>query len=150
MAQPKTATWSKLLVQLGDGAVPETFAQPCALVSRGFNVAADTTDSDVPDCDNPDAPTWVQRTIRSFSGEISGEGVLALVSHATWRTWFLSGLAKNVRVKLDVPLADGGGYYAGAFLLTKFALSGNKGDGKVGVSITLVSDGVIAWVPAAS
>ncbi|WP_375458887.1 phage tail tube protein [uncultured Enterovirga sp.] len=151
MAQPKTAAWSKLLVQLGDGTTPtEVFSQPCALVARGLGLSAETADSTVPDCDDPNLPSWVERTIRSFSGEITGSGRLALAAHSMWRTWFLSGASKNVRIKFDVPLADGGGHYVGKFVLTRFNLAGNESDGKIGVEVTMVTDGALAWVPASA
>lgn len=149
MAQPKTAAWTKMLVQVGDGAMPtETFSQPCALVSRGFSFSATASQSVVPDCDNPDLPAWVQRVVNELSAGISGSGVLALAAHAIFRAWFLAGISRNVRIKIDVPLADGGGSYQGAFVLTKFELTGNRADGKVNVSVSMDSDGPVTWVAA--
>lgn len=151
MAKPTTASWSKFLVLVGDGASPEVFTAPCALTAKGIDIRADTSDSNVPDCDSPDLPSWVERTIRSMSGTVSGSGRLALgTASAMWRAWMLSGQAKNVRIKIDTVLADDGGYFAGSFLLTGFRLSGNETDGKIGVDVTLVSDGELTWVAASA
>ncbi len=151
MAKPKTASWSRLLVQLGDGATPtEVFTAPCALITKGLSFSAETSDSNVPDCDNPDLPSWVERNVRALSAEITGAGRLALSAQSPWRTWFMGGEAKNVRIKLDVPLADGGGHYAGKFRLTRLNFTGNESEGKIGVEVTMVSDGEVAWVAASA
>lgn len=151
MAKPTTASWSKLLIMLGDGATPtEVFTAPCALTTKGITFSADTSDSNVPDCDNPDLPSWVERTVRGLSGEISGSGRLALESLPTWRTWFFGGARKNIRVRIDVPLANNGGYFAMGAVLTGFGVSGNEDDGKLGVEVTIQSDGEVTWVPAAA
>jgi hypothetical protein len=153
MAKPTTASWSKLLIMLGDGATPtETFAAPCALTTKGISFTADTSDSNVPDCDDPDLPSWVERVPRGFSAEISGGGRLALGADnlGKWVTWWESGAAKNIRVKLDVPLADNGGHWAGRFVLTAFGISGNEDDGKIGIEVTMQSDGEVVWVDASA
>jgi hypothetical protein len=151
MAKPTTASWTKLLIMLGDGATPtEGFAAPCALTTKGISFTADTSDQNVPDCDDPDLPSWVERVVRGLSAEVSGGGRLALENFDIWQEWWASGETKNVRVKLDVPLANNGGHYAGRFVLTGFTLSGNEDDGKVGIDVTMVSDGEVVWVPASA
>lgn len=151
MAKPTTASWSKFLVLVGDGAGPEVFTAPCALTAKGLDISADTSDSNVPDCSDPDLPSWVERVVRGLSGTISGSGRLALgTASSMWRAWALNGSAKNVRIKIDVPLANDGGYFAGSFLLTRFRLTGNESDGKIGVDVTLVSDGPLTWTAASS
>src|SRR5690606_33512417 len=58
MAPPKTAAWYKMLIQVGDGADPEVFSAPCGLTTRGLNFSAETSDTTVPDCDDPSLPSW--------------------------------------------------------------------------------------------
>ena len=150
MAKPTTARWSKLLIELGDGGSPETFTAPCGLTSKGFNRSATTSDTNVPDCDDPDAPVWTERVATAFSAQVSGSGVLALDSLDAWDTWFSSGLTKNVRVTMDVPLANNGRYWTVPMVLTSFDLTGNTADGKCQVSVTMQSDGPVVMTPAAA
>lgn len=149
MAKPTTISGSHLLIMIGDGNSPETFAMPCGLTTRGINFAAATNDFNVPDCDDPDAPVWTERVISALSAGVSGNGLLAAEAHDDWRSWFLSGLAKNIQVSVDELLGGGGGYYAMSAVLTGFNLTGEQG-GKLQVEITIQSDGVVSWVPAAS
>ena len=148
MARPTTASWTKLLIMLGNAASPEVFTAPCALTTKGISFSADTSDSNVPDCDDPDAPSWVERVKRSLSAGITGSGRLAMESLPTWWNFYKQDESKNVRVKLDVSAANNGGHWAGKFVLTAFNIEGNENDGKIGVSVTLASDGEVVWVPA--
>lgn len=148
MAPPKTAPWYKMLIQVGDGADPEVFSAPCGLTTRGINFSAETSDTTVPDCEDPSLPSWTERVARALSAGISGSGVLALATHETWRQWFLSGEARNCRMKLDVPVGDGGGHYEGRFVLTTFNLGASEDDGKISVEVELQNDGAVVWVAA--
>ncbi len=149
MARPNTMRFGKYLVLLGDGGSPENFAQPCGLTERSLDLGADTNTTPVPDCDDPDAPAWAEADITTLKATISGQGVLAQEAHAIWRNWFFTGQAKNVRVLMDVPLANGGGYYYGAALLTQLKFDSNFGD-KVKVSVTITNTSAWAWQDAAA
>jgi TP901-1 family phage major tail protein len=141
MAKPTTLTFGKLLVLLGDGNSPEVFAAPCGLTTKGFDLSASSNDIQVPDCDNPDAPAWTERVVRALSGRVSGSGVMAVESFDTWKDWFISGEAANVRIKFnDAAL----GYYYGGFILSSLNYRGAIGD-KVTVEVTMESDGQIQW-----
>lgn len=141
MANPTTLSFSKLLILIGDGGSPETFAAPCGLTSKGFDISASANGIEVPDCDDPDAPAFTERVVKALSGSVSGSGILAKESFSIWNEWALSGLSKNVRVKFD---ATGMGYYAGAFILSKCSFKAALGD-KVQIDITLDSDGEFTW-----
>lgn len=147
MAKPTTFSHSKLSIWPGDGASPEDFtSKVCGLTTKGFQIAGTPSDTIVPDCDDPDLPAWVERTMRSLSSSINGAGIMAKETFAFWRDWMLSGEAKNVRVVLDInPI----GYFHGSYLLTQFELTGNAGDGKVQTSLQMQSDGPIAWTTGA-
>lgn len=150
MAKPTTASWTKLLIMLGDGGGTEVFTAPCALITKGIALTADTSDNNVQDCADPDAPTWVERVVRGLSAEITGSGRLAMESFDEWRTWFLSGDPKNIRVKIDMTLAQNGGHFAVRAVCTGLTISGNEDDGKIGIDVTMVSDGEVTWVPASA
>ena len=149
MTKPATTTFGKFLVEL-ESATPGTFAAPCGFTQKGFELTAATSETNVPDCDDPEAPAWVERGVTSFSAQITSSGVMALGSVDTWRTWFMSGLAKNVRVHINETSGNGGGYYAFAALLTNLGKSTQLGsDGnKVQQSVTIQSTGPVTWTAA--
>ena len=130
----------------------EGFTAPCGFTNKGFELTAQTSDVNVPDCDNPEAPAWVQRGVTSFSGQVTGSGVMAMGSADTWRNWFMSGAVKNVRVHINETAANGGGHYDFPALLTTLGKSVQLGsDGnKVQQSVTIQSAGVVTWTPAAA
>ena len=146
MAQPTTLSFGDFVVKLGDGGSPETFAAPCGFVKESLKLSAQSSDTLVPDCDDPNAAAWTQSSVYGLSAEITGSGVLAMESLATWRAYFLSGASKNVQV-LILPGASGGGYYQGAFVLTDFQSDVDRKSegGRTQISVTMKSDGAVAW-----
>lgn len=149
MARPTTIKGSKFLIQLNDGSSPEGFIAPCALATKGIDFSAETNDQNVPDCDDPDAPTWTERVVSALSAGVNGSGVLAMDSLPTWRAWFLSGLEKTIRIKLDETLANNGGYFELSAVLTGFNLGGNQGE-LATIDVTIQSNGEVTWTDAAA
>jgi hypothetical protein len=148
MADPTTNSWTKLSIWPGDGASPEDFtAKVCGLTTKEFTISATTSDTDVPDCDDPDAPSWTQRVVRSLSSGLNGAGIMVEEVLPFYRDWMISGEAKNVRIVLTGQTVTG--YFEGRYLLTNFGLPANLNDGKIGLSLQFASDGPIAWVNGA-
>lgn len=149
MAAVKTLNGEKLLVQIGDGASPETFTHDCLInTERGIAFSADTQEFIVPDCAAPEDPAWKVIEKDGLSASISGAGMLHTSSVETWFDWFKDADTKNVRVKIDVAGADGGGYWEGAFHLTGMEITGTRKE-KSTVSVTLASSGALTWTDAA-
>lgn len=141
MAKPTTYKFGEFLVEVGDGNSPEVFAAPCGLTSKSLNGQAATNDTNVPDCDDPDAASWLERDVVSLSRDITGSGVLAGEFFDTWNDWFESGDTKNVKVTIGT-----GTYqkvFTGAYLLSGFEITGSIGD-KIQVNVSLASDGEVA------
>lgn len=149
MAKPVTLRGSKVLILLGNGASPEVFASPCGLTTKAINFESGTNDFDVPDCADPDAPTWTERVVASLSATIPGSGVLSMADLGDWRDWFLSGLPKNVQVEIDAPLAEGGGHFAMSAVMTSMDITGNQGE-LATLEVNIASNGPVTWVDAAS
>jgi hypothetical protein len=147
MAKPTTFSASKLYISLGNGGSPEVFTVPCGLTTRGITLTKNTNDVTVPDCDDPDAPAWIERAVENLSGEATGSGILAAEALPTWQAAFNSTVSRNVRIGINAPPASNGGYYAGKAHLTSFGVTGDLGD-KLQVAVTIVSDGEWVWVPA--
>ena len=149
MARPTTILGSKFLIQLGDGAGSESFVAPCALTAKGINFSAESNDFNVPDCDDEDAAVWTERVVSALSAGVTGSGTLATESLDLWEDWFLSAAAKNIRVKIDKPLASGGRHYAMSAILTQFNISANTGE-LATIEIEIASNGEVVSVPAAA
>jgi len=147
MAPPKTFSASKLYISLGDGGSPEVFSEPCGITTHGLTLSKDTTDIVVPDCANPDLPAWTERAVRSLRGEATGSGILAAAAWPVWRAAFESTASVTCRIGINAPPIDNGGYYGGEMHLTALAITGELGN-KIQVAVTLISDGVLTWVPA--
>lgn len=147
---PKTVRFGKFLVELGDGATPtEAFVAPCGFTERALRINAATGSTVVPACDAPDAPAWEEKDVTSQSWQVTGTGVIDLHDLETWRDWALVGGLKNVRVRFDDTLANGGGYYQGAGVLTTFEQAGQRGQ-RGTLSVTIDSSGPLAWTDAAA
>lgn len=151
MTAAKTIKGKSLLIQVGDGAGPEVFAHPCLINSdRGIVFTAETNETRVPDCDDPELIAWVNREKVSLSATINGSGTLHTADVEDFSDWFESESTKNMRVKLNgVVLANGGGHWAGAFHLVSFEVTGSLGE-LVQCSMSFASSGAVPWVPAAA
>lgn len=147
MAKPTTRRWTALTIWPGDGNSPEDFtSRVCGLTSKTFRIGASTSDSEVPDCDDPDAAVWIERVIRARNAIISGSGLLAEETFPFWRTWVLGEESKNVRVALAFTTP---GYFFGRFVLTQCEWNGTLDQGKMQTSVELQNDGPIAWANGA-
>jgi hypothetical protein len=143
MAAVKHARGVKLLIKVGDGASPEVFSTPCSInAERGITITSGVNDQDIPDCTNPDAIAWVVREKTNLSASITGSGVLDTEDAEFFFDWVKSEEPKNVKVIVDVPAVDGGVIFTGAFHLTEFSITGNRGE-KMQSSISLSSSGEI-------
>lgn len=138
-------TGSKLLVQIGDGASPETFAHDCLInTQRGIQFTSERNEVIMPDCDNPDDPAWKDVELDGFQATINGAGMLYAASIEDWWNWYVSGAAKNVRFNITAT-----GYWEGAFKLPEFnpaAADSNKDTATC--TVTLVSTGAVSFTAA--
>lgn len=139
MAQATTYKFSEFLILIGQENSPESFGDPCGLTSRGFQRTANMNDTNIPDCADPDAPTWLGRDVISYQASLSGAGVVASESFGTWEGWWESGDYRNCRIELDTHA------WEGHFRISEFNITGERGQ-RVNMNITLVSDGVITKV----
>lgn len=143
MAAVKHARGVSLLIKVGYGASPEVFSIFCSInAARGISFSSTTNDFVLPDCDNPDQLAWVVREKDGLTATINGAGLLNTPDVQTFFDWFKSADSRNVKVVVDVPSVDGGVIFSGAFHLTEFEITGDRG-AKMESSLTLVSDGPI-------
>lgn len=143
MAKPDTVKFGKFFVRLSDGASPPTFAAPCGFTSKSFTRGKTLGEVNVPDCDDPDAPAWVERDVQSMTATISGEGVLAKSAVPVWE----DALSSNTSIECEVEFeyADGDSdLYTGFFHVESFEITGALGE-RVNVSVSMQSDGEITY-----
>ena len=136
MAKPTTLKFSEVTVSVGDGGTPEVFTEPCGLTTKEFTLTVNTADTNVPDCDNPDAMSWLERDAVSAARDFTGSGVLAVESFELWDDWATSGNSRNCIVTI------GSWIFTGRWIVTNFSQTANLGE-KVQISVTMASDGEI-------
>ena len=135
----------KLLIQIGNGAVPEVFTHPCLInTTRGITFVTNMTETEVPDCDAPSQPAKIVRKARSWDFTITGAGIVDKTSVLAYIQWMDTAAAKNVKIRQDETGANGGWTGTGKVLLKDFAITGERGDYQE-VTLTLVPAGVFTW-----
>lgn len=144
MAQLVGAKGSQLLIKVLTAlGPPKVFTAPCSInAEREFALEANINESVGIDCADPEAPGWVDRTVDSLSGTVTGSGRHNAPDWEAWWDWFVSGESKECQVITNLDAADGGDIHTGNFVLSNLSKSGARG-GYVESSITLQSDGPI-------
>lgn len=99
MTYATTAKFSELVLEVEWVASSGTYAKVCGLTSKGIQRQSNMQTSEVPDCDDEDAPAEVQRSVQSQEVTISGSGVWSQESHGNLTDWWYSGATKNIRVQ---------------------------------------------------
>lgn len=149
MAQAKTLRFKQQALYLGDGETPvEGFSAPCGFESLNLTVNIETNTTNVPDCDDPDLPSWLISDEVSKQMQIGGDGVLDTDAVQDWREWLMEGGEKNVRWVTEGTAQNGGGYWSAPALLTTYEEQGQRGQRwRLNVGLTL--QGKPTWTPAA-
>lgn len=139
MALAKTIKFSDFVVLLGDGATPtEAFAAPCAFNNRALNRNKNLNENVIPDCDDEDEPSWIERDIVSMSWGISGDGIIDEGSVADWDDFFEQGTSKNVKVILSK--STGAVTYTGKAHLTTLNYAAGRGE-RLTFTVEMAGDG---------
>jgi predicted secreted protein len=142
----KHARGVKLLLKIGNGADPEQFFAKCSInAARGITFTAATNEFEIPNCDDPDQIAWVAREKKSISVALSGAGMLDTTDVSFFFEYLTDENSRNCQVVVDVPSADGGVVFEGAYHLTDFSITGDRG-AKQECSISLASDGEVTCV----
>lgn len=148
MAQAKTLRFKDQLLMLGDGTTPtEGFEAPCGFTSLNLTVNIETNSTNVPDCDDPDLPSWLVSDEVSKQMVITGQGVLDTDANQVWREWLMEGGERNVRWVTNGNAAAGGGYWQAPAILSGFEYAGERGQ-RWAQNITLTLNGRPTWTPA--
>ena len=103
MAQPTTARFGKFRVMLGNSAEPIVYTAPCGFTSKSLTLTKNLEEVNIPDCDDPDAVTWVGRDASSLSASVNGEGVLAAESVDAWLDAVENVDSVPVKIEIEFP-----------------------------------------------
>lgn len=143
MAKPITAKFGSFFVRLSNGAVPAVFTAPCGFTSKSFTRGKNFGEVNVPDCDDPDAPAWVERDVQSMTASISGEGVMAKSAVPIWETALAS--TDSIETEVEIVWPDGASdIYTGKFHVESFEVGATLGE-RVNVTVSMQSDGPITY-----
>ncbi|ADU12036.1 phage tail tube protein [Asticcacaulis excentricus] len=144
MAPPSLTRGVKLLIKIGNGASPtEVFTALCSInAQRGITFNSQTNDETVPDCTDLEKIAWIVREVESLSVEVSGGGKANKPDVPKLFNWWKSGESKNIQIILDDATAANVITFAGAFKLTSFEVTGDRG-GKAELTMSLASDGEV-------
>lgn len=130
---------TKFLIMIGNGAIPEVFAHPCLInTKRGVKFTSSANKVIVPDCDNPDDPAFQQVIKDALSISVDGSGILdnKQATIEFYDGWWRSPDPKNVQLWLGTL-----GYWAGAFVLTNWDISGDRNENAT-ANLSLESHGI--------
>lgn len=138
MAQAKTIRFGDQVLVIGNGATPEVFTAPCGLTTLNLTVNIETNDTNVPDCADPNLPSWLISDEVSKQMVVGGDGVLDTDAMQVYREWLLAGGSKNIRWLTTGTGANGGGYWSAPGLLATYEETGERGSRwNVSISIKL-------------
>lgn len=139
---------TRLVIQLGDGASPETFAHTCGANSFGITLTNNLGENTVLDCDDPlDVPAAIVRHLESQDTSCTISGMVTVEAWPTWLAWADDGVEKNVKILLDESAANNGGFWTLPAYLQQLELNKESG-GKVTFSATISGAGQRAWTDA--
>jgi hypothetical protein len=146
MAAPNTHSFGKFKVYLDlDGT--GSFAAPCGFNENSLRLSKAVNETIIPDCDDPDAAQWTETDAVSRSLTVSGQGIMAVESSATWRNAWLENDSIPIRVMFDVVLAKDGGYWSGNAHVTQLEFGAARGN-RITCSVEITGDGAFTWVAA--
>lgn len=138
MAKPETARFGKFLVKLGSGTGPIVYAAPCGFTSKSLTLSKDLTEIVIPDCEDPDAASWVGRDVNSLSAAVNGQGVLASEALETWTDAYDS--VEPVPVKIEIHFKTKILSYTGTMHISSLSFETEQG-GRVTITVEMASDG---------
>lgn len=145
MAKPKTYRGSVVALYFEDPDNEGTFIKPCGLTQHSKTFTKNMNEVDVPDCDDPDLPNWIEREVSSLDFSVTGSGVLAAEAVDTW--WEIFNQTESVLARAYIGKIDdieNGRYWQGRMHISSLEITGNRGE-RAQVSISAASDGEMTY-----
>lgn len=145
MAKPTTYVGSTVAIFLEDTSAPGTFLRPCGLNNHTVSFQKEFQTVEVPDCDDPELPAWLERGVQSFDMSANGSGILAAEAVDVW--WDAFNITESVNARIYIGKPDdvtNGRYWGGKVHVSSFEVTGERGN-KAQVSVSVVSDGELTF-----
>lgn len=145
MAKPTTYAGTVVAIYLESTTTAGQYTRPCGLTSHTVTFTKNMQEVQVPDCDDPELPSWIERGVESLDFSASGSGVLAAEAVDDWWEAFNTTESINARVYIGKPDdTTNGRYWAGKVHVNNFEVSGERGN-KAQVTMGIVSDGEMTF-----
>ncbi len=139
---------TRLVIQLGDGASPETFAFTCGANSFGVTLTNNLGENSALDCSSPlDVPAAIIRHLETQDTSATISGMVTTEAWPTWREWADDATEKNIKVFLDESAANNGGFWILPAYLQQLEI-GKETSGKVTFTATITGAGQRTWTDA--
>lgn len=146
MAQPDIVRGTYFAIGVGDGGSPETFPPLCGIKTRKFTAQANTSDTFIRDCADPEDVPIRRLIVTGKQWSLSGDGDLNRSQLASIQA--AHGVTKNWRFWFTEPAGDlhYQGYEQGPAILTQFEITGGD-ETYATISLTIESDGEWTFTP---
>lgn len=144
MAKPVTYVGSSVAIFL-ESETPGQYLRPCGLTNHTATWTKEFQTVNVPDCDDPELPAWVERGVSSLDFSATGNGVLAAEAVDAWWDAFNTTESVNARIYVGKPTDTANGrYWEGRVHISQLEIGGERG-GKATASVSIVSDGELTF-----
>jgi len=143
MAQATTIRYGQQQLLVSDNASVPVFTAPCGITSLTRQIQANTSDVDIPDCDDPDAFIWLGVDVNSKRMSLQFSGLLAEEAIELWDDWAMEESVRACRWYRNIA-APNAGYWAGPGVLTSYE-ENSQNRGRWQISGTIIFDGQPLW-----
>jgi hypothetical protein len=116
LATQDTIKFGDVSLLFGDGDGTEAFEAVCGFTSVNWQTGTTENSEDLPDCDDPDAPSYTAPTITAVSDTVQVQGFVDVDNSELVFDWIQSGESKNIRIAYNKTGKKG--YYAGPAVAT--------------------------------
>lgn len=143
--RPTTYVGSSVALFLEDPTSPGTYLRPCGLTNHTATFTKGMQEVNVPPCDDPELPAWIERGVESLDFNASGSGILAAEAVDAWWEAFNTTESINARIYIGKPTDTiNGRFWEGKVHVSQFEVGGERGS-KANVTVSIVSDGELTF-----
>ncbi len=128
---------------------PAVYQFLCMATTKSIKFATTLEDATVYDCDDPSKVPVRKSIPRQRMAELPISGKVDALRFATIRLAEEQAALINMRILVDLPLAQGGGYWQGDWWIESLEI-GSTDNGIITFAASFKSDGLFPWTNAAS